>query len=53
VAKDEEIDSRDLNRLITILNRNLIFNRRAALVTGASLMAVAGKQLMELLPHLK
>lgn len=36
VSRHEELDSADINRLVTALNRSQIFNARAALATAAA-----------------
>ncbi len=49
VEKDEEIDHRDLNRIVVAINRTQILNRRAALATAVSAVAFAAKMANDLL----
>ncbi len=49
VEKDEEIDHRDLNRIVVTINRTQILNRRAALATAVSALAFAAKMANDLL----
>ncbi len=48
VEKDEEIDHRDLNRIVVAINRTQILNRRAALATAISAVAFAAKMANDL-----
>jgi hypothetical protein len=41
VAKDEELSSADINRIVVSINRSQILNARAALATAVSAIAVA------------
>jgi hypothetical protein len=41
VARDEEIDHLDLNRIVTAINRTQALNRRAALATAVSAGVIA------------
>jgi hypothetical protein len=43
VNKSEDINSLDLNRIVTALNRSQKLNRRAALATAASALVIALK----------
>ncbi len=43
VSKHEELNALDLNRIITALNRSQMLNRRAALATALSALAIAIK----------
>jgi hypothetical protein len=45
----ETLDAQDFNRLVTAMNRSGILNRRAALATAASALAVALKFAHDLL----
>ncbi len=49
IEKDEEIDNRDLNRIVVAINRTQILNRRAALATAVSALAFAAKTANDLL----
>ncbi len=48
IEKDEEIDHRDLNRIVVAINRTQILNRRAALATAISAVAFAAKMANDL-----
>lgn len=48
VSKSEEINSLDLNRIVTALNRSQLLNRRAALATAASALVIALKYGLDL-----
>jgi hypothetical protein len=48
VSKTEELDSRDLNRVVTALNRSQILNTRAAVATGISALIVATRYALAL-----
>ncbi len=50
VEKGEELDHRDLNRIVVAINRTQILNRRAALATGISALAFAAKTANDMLP---
>jgi hypothetical protein len=52
VDKDEELDHQDLNRIIVAMNRSQVLNRRAALATAASALAIALKFGVELIARL-
>jgi hypothetical protein len=41
IARDEELDAADFNRLIVAVNRAQILNSRAAMATAASALALA------------
>ena len=43
VSKNEELNALDLNRIITGMNRSQLLNRRAALATAVSALAIALK----------
>lgn len=43
VQKNEAINSLDLNRIVTAINRTQALNRRAALATALSALAIALK----------
>ena len=43
IERDEQIDNRDLNRIVVSINRTQILNRRAALATAVSALAFAAK----------
>jgi hypothetical protein len=43
VQKNEAINSLDLNRVVTSINRTQMLNRRAALATALSALAIALK----------
>lgn len=43
ISLGETIDAQDFNRIVTAINRAGILNRRAALATAASALAVAAK----------
>jgi outer membrane protein assembly factor BamE (lipoprotein component of BamABCDE complex) len=43
IGKSEALDHRDINRIIVAMNRSQILNRRAALATAASALAIALK----------
>ncbi len=43
ISLHEELDARDFNRIVTQINRTQILNRRAALATAASALAIALK----------
>lgn len=43
VSRDETLDHADYNRLVTAMNRSQLLNRRAALATAASALAIALK----------
>jgi hypothetical protein len=49
VSKAEEVDSRDLNRVVTALNRSQILNARAAIATGISALIVATRYALGLI----
>ncbi|MGL4241736.1 MAG: hypothetical protein ACRCTI_11540 [Beijerinckiaceae bacterium] len=49
VDRDEQLDHRDFNRLVTAMNRTQILNRRAALASAASALALAFKLAHDLL----
>ena len=49
VNKNEEINSLDLNRIVTSINRTQVLNRRAALASGLSAMIIALKLAHDLL----
>jgi hypothetical protein len=49
VSKTEDINSLDLNRIVTAINRTQILNRRAALATGLSAVMIALKIAHDLL----
>jgi hypothetical protein len=48
ISKHEQLDSGDFNRLITAMNRTQILNRRAALATAGSGLAIALKYLHDM-----
>ncbi len=50
VEKGEELDHRDLNRIVVAINRTQILNRRAALATAVSALAFAAKMANDMLP---
>jgi hypothetical protein len=52
VSKNEAIDSLDLNRIVTALNRSQMLNRRAALATAASAVVIAFKYGVDLVRSL-
>jgi hypothetical protein len=41
VARDEELNAIDINRIVVAINRSQILNAQAALVTAVSAVAVA------------
>jgi hypothetical protein len=41
VSRNEAINSLDLNRIVTAINRTQMLNRRAALATALSALAIA------------
>ncbi|MCA3611792.1 MAG: hypothetical protein IOC52_14920 [Methylobacterium sp.] len=43
VSKSEDINSLDLNRIVTAINRTQLLNRRAALATALSALIIALK----------
>lgn len=43
ISRSEEVNSLDLNRIVTALNRSQMLNRRAALATAASALVIAFK----------
>ncbi len=43
VSKSEDINSLDLNRIVTAINRTQLLNRRAALATALSAVIIALK----------
>jgi hypothetical protein len=43
LTKGEVIDHHDFNRLVTAINRSQLLNRRAALATAVSALAIALK----------
>jgi hypothetical protein len=43
VSKSEELNALDLNRIVTAINRSQLLNRRAALATAVSALAIALK----------
>jgi hypothetical protein len=43
IDKDESLDHQDFNRLVVMMNRTQLLNRRAALATAASALAIALK----------
>jgi hypothetical protein len=49
ISLGEEIDAQDFNRIVTAINRAGILNRRAALASAASALAVAAKFAHDLL----
>lgn len=49
VSRSEEINSLDLNRIITAINRTQAMNRRAAIATALSALAIAFKFAHQLL----
>ncbi len=49
VSKSEELNALDLNRIITAVNRTQLLNRRAALATAVSALAIAMKFAHDLL----
>ena len=49
VAHNEELNSRDINRIVVNINRAQILNARAALATAISAALVAGRFLVTLL----
>ncbi len=49
VEKGEELDHRDLNRIVVAINRTQILNRRAALATAISAFAFAAKTANDML----
>jgi len=49
VNKNEEINSLDLNRIVTSINRTQVLNRRAALASGLSAVIIALKLANDLL----
>jgi hypothetical protein len=49
VSRNEEINSLDLNRIITAINRTQAMNRRAAIATALSALAIAFKFAHQLL----
>jgi hypothetical protein len=49
VSKNETINSLDLNRVVTAINRTQTLNRRAALATALSALAIALKIAYDLL----
>jgi hypothetical protein len=49
VSKGEELNHLDLNRIVTSMNRAQTLNRRAALATGVSAMAIGLKIAHDLL----
>jgi hypothetical protein len=48
ICKDEEFDLRDMNRMITQLNRGQELNRRAAVATAVAALAATIKYSAEL-----
>lgn len=50
VNRKEELNSLDLNRIVTAINRTQMLNRRAALATGVSAAMIALKMAHDLLP---
>ncbi|WP_374311687.1 hypothetical protein [Dongia sp.] len=49
VERNEELDSRDLNRIIVAINRSQILNARAAISTAVSAALIALHYLMSFL----
>jgi hypothetical protein len=43
IDKDETLDHKDFNRIVVAMNRTQMLNRRAALATAASALAIALK----------
>jgi hypothetical protein len=43
ISRDEDLDHQDFNRIVTAINRTQFLNRRAALATAASALAIAAK----------
>ncbi len=51
VDKDEELNHLDLNRIIVTINRTQALNRRAALATAGSALAIALKFAHDMVLH--
>ena len=49
LTKGEDINHHDFNRLVTAMNRSQLLNRRAALATAVSALAIALKYGYDLL----
>ena len=49
VSYHEELDAKDLNRLVVALNRSLLLNRRAALATALVTVEAAARALLDML----
>ncbi len=49
VSIREELDARDINRIVVAYNRSQLYNARAALATAVSALAVAVRLLVGLL----
>jgi hypothetical protein len=47
IARHEELDAADMNRLITALNRAQILNSRAALATALTALFAAARLLLD------
>lgn len=52
ISRFEELDSADLNRIVTTINRNNLLNSRAALAAAASAAALALRFAADLLAKL-
>jgi hypothetical protein len=49
ISLHEQLDAQDFNRIVIAMNRTQILNRRAALATAASALAIAIKYAHDLL----
>jgi hypothetical protein len=43
ISLNEQLDAQDFNRIVTAMKRSQILNRRAALATALSALAIAAK----------
>lgn len=48
ISLKEELDAQDFNRIVTAMKRSQLLNRRAALATAISALAIAAKYAHEL-----
>ncbi len=49
ISLKEQLDAQDFNRIVTAMKRSQILNRRAALATALSALAIAAKYAHDLL----
>lgn len=48
ISLKEELDAQDFNRIVTAMKRSQLLNRRAAMATAISALAIAAKYAHEL-----